>query len=122
MHRTSSTLADRLPSHGLFLLRVIVATALMTRCLQLGTDSASLPTITPHVIAALAGLFVLFGLWIRVAAAILAVTELLIAYSHGHDPWSSVLLAGLGVVLALLGPGTWSVDSWRSGWKRIEIR
>ena len=122
MHRASSTLADRLASHGLLLLRVIVAAALMARCLQLERNSASLPTITPHVIAAIAGLFVLFGLWMPVAAAILAVSELLIAYSHGHDPWLSVLLAGLGIVLALLGPGTWSVDSWRSGWKRIEIR
>ena len=121
MHRVSSTFADRLPSHGLLLLRVIVATALIVRCVQL-VNGTSLQTITPHVIAAGAGLFVLFGLWTSVAGAIVAVIELFIAFSHHHDPWLSVLLASVGVALALLGPGNWSVDARRSGWKRIEIR
>jgi uncharacterized membrane protein YphA (DoxX/SURF4 family) len=122
MHRASSTFADRLPSHGLLLLRVIVATALMARCLQLERNGASLHTIAPHAIAAAAGFFVLFGLWNSVAGVILAISESLIAFSQAHDPWLSVLLAGVGVALALLGPGNWSADARRSGWKRIEIR
>ena len=121
MHRVSSTFGDHLPSHGLLLLRVIVATALIARCVQL-VNGASLQTITPHVIAAGAGLFLLLGLWTSVAGAIVAIIELFIAFSHSHDPWLSVLLASLGVAVALLGPGTWSVDARRSGWKRIEIR
>ena len=121
MHRVSSTFADRLPSHGLLLLRVIVATALIVRCVQL-VNGESLQAITPHVIAAVAGLFVLFGLWTSVAGAVVALIELFIAFSHHHDPWLSVLLASVGVALALLGPGNWSVDARRSGWKRIEIR
>ena len=121
MHRVSSTLADRLPSHGLLLLRVIVATTLLARCVQLA-NGASLWTVTPHVIAAGAGLFVLFGLWTSVAGAIVAIIELFIAFSHNHDPWLSVLLASVGIAVALLGPGAWSLDARRSGWKRIEIR
>ena len=93
MRRVSSTFADRLPSHGLLLLRVIVATALIARCVQFGTNGASLQTITPHVIAAGAGLFLLFGLWTSVAGAIVAIIELLIAFSQDHDPWTSVLLS-----------------------------
>ena len=121
MHHVSSTFADRLPSHGLLLLRVIVATTLIARCVQL-VNGASLQTITPHMIAAGAGLFVLFGLWTSVGAAVVAIIELFIAFSHNHDPWLTLLLAALGVALALLGPGSWSVDARRSGWKRIEIR
>ena len=117
----SSTFADRLPSPGLLLLRVIVAIALIVRCVQL-VNGESLQAITPHVIAAAAGLFVLFGLWTSVAGAVVALIELFIAFSHHHDPWLSVLLASVGVALALLGPGNWSVDARRSGWKRIEIR
>jgi len=100
---------------------VIVATTLIGRCLQV-VNGASLQTVTPHVIAAGAGLFLLFGLWTSVAGASVAIIELLIAFSHHHDPWLSVLLASIGIALALLGPGTWSVDARRSGWKRIEIR
>lgn len=121
MHHVSSTFADRLPSHGLLLLRVIVATTLIARCVQL-VNGASLQTITPHMIAAGAGLFVLFGLWTPVGAAVVAIIELFIAFSHNHDPWLSALLAGVCIAVALLGPGTWSVDARRSGWKRIEIR
>jgi uncharacterized membrane protein YphA (DoxX/SURF4 family) len=122
MHHPSSTFADRLPSHGLLFLRVIVATALMARCLQLERNSASLYTIAPHVIAAGLGLFVLFGRWTSVAGAVVAIIELFIAFSHNHDPWLSVLLASVGVALVLLGPGDFSLDARRSGWKRIEIR
>ena len=121
MHRVSSTFRDHLPSHGLLLLRVIVATALLARCVQL-VNGGSLQTITLDVIAAGAGLFLLFGLWTSAAAAIVAILELIIAFSHNRDPWLTVVLAALGVAIALLGPGTWSVDTRRSGWKRIEIR
>jgi hypothetical protein len=121
MHGMSSTFADRLPSPGLLLLRVIVSIALIARCVQL-VNGESLQAITPHVIVAGAGLFVLFGLWTSVAGAVVAIIELFIAFSHTHDPWLSVLLASVGVALALLGPGNWSVDARRSGWKRIEIR
>ena len=117
----SSRFTDRLPSYGLLLIRVIVGTTLIVRCAQL-VNGTPLQTITPHAIAAVAGLFVLFGLRITVAGVILAMSECLIAFLHGHDPWLSVLLASLGVALALLGGGTWSLDSRRSGWKRIEIR
>jgi uncharacterized membrane protein YphA (DoxX/SURF4 family) len=121
MRRVFSTFADRLPSHGLLLLRVIVASALIVRSLELVNDT-SLQTIAPHVIAATAGLFLLLGLWTSMAGAILAISEFLIAFSMGHGPWASVLLGSLGVAVALLGPGPWSLDARRSGWKRIEIR
>jgi uncharacterized membrane protein YphA (DoxX/SURF4 family) len=121
MYRVSSTFGDHLPSRGLLLLRVIVATALIARCVQL-VNGASLQTFTPHVIAAGAGLFLLFGWWTSAAGAIVAIIELFIALSQGHDPWLTVLLGSLGVAVALLGPGTWSLDARRSGWKRIEIR
>ena len=62
------------------------------------------------------------GLWTPVAGAVVAIIELWVVFSNGHDPWTGVLLAGLGAALALLGPGAWSVDARRFGWKRIEIR
>ncbi len=121
MTRVFSTFADRLPSHGLLLLRAIIAVALVVRCLRLD-NGASLHTLAPHLIAAGAGLFLLLGLWTRVAGAILAISQFLIAFSQGHDPWTSLLLSSLAVAVALLGPGAWSLDARRSGWKRIEIR
>ena len=121
MQRLFSEFSNGLPGLGLLLLRLIAGITLIVRCVRLH-DGASLQAITPHVIAAAAGLLLLAGLWTSTAGAIVAIIELLIVFSHGHDPWVSVLLAGLGAALALLGPGAWSVDARRFGWKRIEIR
>lgn len=121
MRRLFSRFADRLPSVGLLHLRVVAGTALIMRVMQLH-NRASVPTIAPHVIAAGIGLLLLFGSWTAVAGVLVAIIESVTAFSHNGDPWVSVLLASLGVALALLGPGTWSVDARRFGWKRIEIR
>ena len=121
MRRLFSTFADGLPSLGLLLLRVVAGTGLILRVAELH-NRASVATTAPHVIAAGIGLLLLFGSWTAVAGVMVAIMESVIAFSHNGDPWVSVLLASLGVALALLGPGTWSVDARRFGWKRIEIR
>lgn len=121
MRRLFSTFADGLPSLGLLLLRVVAGAALILRVVELH-NRASFPTTAPHVIAAGIGLLLLFGSWTAVAGVIVAIIESVIAFSHNGDPWVSALLASLGLALALLGPGTWSVDARRFGWKRIEIR
>jgi hypothetical protein len=121
MQRLFSGFSNGLPGLGLLLLRVVAGAALIVRCVRLH-DGASLQANTLHLIAAGGSLLLLFGSWTPVAGAIVALIELLLAFSHNHDPWMSVLLASLGVALALLGPGAWSVDARRSGWKRIEIR
>ena len=121
MWRLFSTFSTGPPGLGLLLLRVIAGAALIVHYAQL-QKGASLETITSHVIAAVGGLFLLIGLWTPVTGAIVAITELWIGFSRSHDPWVSLLLAGLCAALALMGPGAWSVDARLYGWKRIEIR
>jgi uncharacterized membrane protein YphA (DoxX/SURF4 family) len=121
MRRLLSTFADGRLSLGLLLLRLVAGTALILRFLQLH-NRASIETTAPHVIAAVIGLLLLFGSWTALAGVLVAIIESVIAFSHNADPWVSVLLASFGVALALLGPGTWSLDARRFGWKRIEIR
>lgn len=67
-------------------------------------------------------ILLLAGLWTPVAGALVALIELWNAYSRPGDPWFYILLGTLGVALALLGPGAWSVDARLFGWKRIDIR
>jgi putative oxidoreductase len=74
-----------------------------------------------QMIAAGAGLFLLAGLWTPVAGALLTVTQVWIALS-GTDPLrSSILLAAVGAAIAVLGPGTWSIDALLYGRKRLDI-
>ena len=121
MQRLFSTFSNGPPALGLLLLRLVIGAALIVSCVRI-YEGASPQAITPHLIAAGAGLLLVAGLWTPVAGTIVAIIELVIAYSHTQDPWVNVLLASLGIALALLGPGTWSVDARLFGWKRIEIR
>jgi uncharacterized membrane protein YphA (DoxX/SURF4 family) len=68
-----------------------------------------------------AGILLIAGLWTPIAGTLVAVFELWSIFSQPGDPWSRILLATLGVALALLGPGAWSIDARLFGWKRIRI-
>ncbi len=77
-------------------------------------------TILPQSIAALGGLLVLVGLWTPIAGILVAIMEAWIAFSLPAGAAVSGVLAVLGVSLALIGPGAWSLDAWLFGRKRIE--
>jgi putative oxidoreductase len=73
------------------------------------------------VFAAGAGILLLAGLWTPMAGALAAVSELWCAWSQPGYSLTHILVVTLGVGLALVGPGAWSVDSRLFGWKRIDI-
>ena len=82
------------------------------------------PPLGPAVLDVLTisiGLLLLVGLWTPVAGTMLAILALWHAFLHRSDPWTCVLMGILGVALALLGPGVWSVDARLFGWKNIRI-
>jgi putative oxidoreductase len=67
------------------------------------------------------GILLLVGLWTPMAGALVAVGVLWNVLVSGHS-WHWLMLAAVGAALALLGPGTWSVDARLFGWRRLEIR
>jgi putative oxidoreductase len=75
-----------------------------------------------QVLAVGAGLLLFAGLWTPIAGTLVAIIALWNTFSQPGDPWLYVVLATLGVGLALLGPGAWSLDARLFGWKRIDIR
>lgn len=92
---------------------------------------ASLPGLgILSVLSAAAAALLLVGLWTPVAGVAMAAAELGFALSHAAgpanlhaaDPWMHILHGALGVALAMLGPGAWSVDARLFGRKRIQIQ
>ena len=71
--------------------------------------------------AASLGLLLLIGLWTPVAGVLAALLALGAAYVDPAHAGYHALLATLAAALALLGPGAFSVDARRFGWKRVEI-
>jgi putative oxidoreductase len=77
------------------------------------------------VVAGIAALVLLAGLWTRFAAVVIAIYELWIPFSAGFastgEQWIHILLSALSASVAMLGPGAWSIDGRRFGRKVFAI-
>jgi hypothetical protein len=81
--------------------------------------------VLSDVVAGMAALVLLAGLWTRFTVLVIAIYELWIAFSAGFAPtgeqWIHILLAALSASVAMLGPGAWSIDARRFGRKVFDI-
>jgi uncharacterized membrane protein YphA (DoxX/SURF4 family) len=103
-------------------MRLVAGTLLTTQAV---ITLRSQPPIEPTILYGLltiSGLLLLAGLWTSVSGMLVAILELLNTFLEPGDLSTKILLATLGLGLALLGPGAWSVDARLFGWKRIDIR
>ena len=109
------------PGIGLLLLRVTAALPLL-----IGGSSAfwGMPHggLYARIIAIGVGSLLLAGLWTPIAGVLQAIIELWIVFTSGDAAVAHLLLAVLGVSLAMLGPGARSVDARLFGRKLIDIR
>jgi uncharacterized membrane protein YphA (DoxX/SURF4 family) len=67
-------------------------------------------------------LLLLLGLWTPFAGVLAAVAAAWHGMAAAVEPVAFILLGVLGLALALLGPGAWSIDARLFGWKRVEIQ
>ena len=87
---------------------------------KLSSDAPIHATVL-YAIAISAGLLLLVGLWTPIVGIVLGLVELGRILSKLDDPSISILLGTIGIALALLGPGLWSVDARLYGWKVINL-
>jgi putative oxidoreductase len=119
LQRLFSTFPEGLPGAGLVLLRAAVAVPVFQQT-TVGLLNISLP-MPLGLVAAPAALLLLAGLWTPVAAMAIAIAEFGLAFSHPAECWPCVHTGLLGIVVALLGPGGWSIDARLFGRKHIQI-
>lgn len=103
-------------------MRLVAGLTLVSRAIA---ALSGMLTIAPSpflVVQSILGLLLIAGLWTPVAGTLVAILQVGYLFLRTGDPWIHVLLATLGIALALLGPGAWSVDARLFGWKRIDIR
>jgi len=86
----------------------------------LRSSSGLVPTLFHVLWLGLSSLLIV-GLWTPIVGTLLALNALWHALTHVEDRWYCVVVGALGVALALLGPGLWSVDAHLFGWRRLEI-
>ena len=110
---------------GLLLLRLLTATVLIYFGIASALTSPPLTTVVLQMIGIAAGIFLLIGLCTPVVGVLVAIVKVWIALSrylsHSGDPWIAISQAVLGVVLAMIGPGAWSIDARLFGRRRIDM-
>jgi uncharacterized membrane protein YphA (DoxX/SURF4 family) len=125
VQRLFSGFANGLPGTGLLLLRLLTGAVLVHFGIANLLEAPPLATAVLQIIGIGAGILLLVGLWTPVAGALAAIVKMSIALSrflsHSGDPWIAIIQAVLGAVLAMVGPGAWSIDARLFGRKRIDM-
>jgi hypothetical protein len=103
-------------------MRLVAGVALLAQGLTRLRSGPPIESALGDVLAIAAGILLIAGLWTPLAGALVASVGLWNAISQPGDRWANILLGTIGMALALLGPGKWSVDARLFGWKRIDLR
>jgi putative oxidoreductase len=121
LRRLFSTFASGWPGAGLLLMRLITGASLVVHGFARLQTGPSLQFTVLAVFAIAIGALVAAGLWTPVAGSLVAALAVWNIISRPGDPSACIYMATIGVGLALLGPGAWSVDARLFGWKRINV-
>jgi putative oxidoreductase len=109
------------PGKGLLVLRLVIGILLLYDGVAGLKEAHYHETVALVLVATVAGVFLLAGLWTPVAGALVAAAELLSLVSGAGDFQRAILLATVGISLALLGPGVWSIDALLFGRRRLDV-
>lgn len=106
-------------------MRLLTAVALIHFGIAGVLAAPPLTTVVLQIIGIGAGILLLIGLWTPVAGALATIVEVWIAlswyFSHSGDPWIPMVQAILSAVVAMVGPGAWSIDARLFGRRRIDM-
>jgi putative oxidoreductase len=122
VRRLFSTFAGGMPGAGLVVMRLAASIVLAVRSIASVQGELTFPSAAWPALQCILAILLLAGLWTPVVGLLVAALELVLLLAHADDPWAHVLLAALGLGLALVGPGAWSIDARLFGWRRIDVR
>ncbi len=119
MQRCFTTFPDRWPGVGLLILRVTQAFVLLRQVVH--GWNVILPPSTTALFSLELGCAVLLlcGLWTPLTMGLITLVEFAL-FMSAHDG-AHLLTGTLGLVILMLGPGVWSIDSRLFGRRRIDV-
>ena len=125
MQRLFSNFADGWPGAGLLLLRLLTGGALIHFGISSIREGPAPLTVALQAIGIATAVLLLVGMLTPVSGMLAAAAKVWIAVSRfssdSGDPWVTLAQAILAAVLAMIGPGAWSIDARRFGRKHIDL-
>jgi len=121
MQRLFTTFPNGLPGAALLLLRMVSAVPVILDSLGFLWERPAPTGTWLSLIGLLPATVVLLGIWTPIAALAQAVIELSLALSTPALADLHLTRAAVGLALAGMGPGAWSLDARLYGRKRIDI-
>jgi len=109
------------PGRGLLLLRLVIGFFLIHDGVVRLMGPSQRESIALQVIAAIAAIFLIIGLWTPIAGVLVTLTEFCIALRGIDQMRSAILLATIAIAIAILGPGAHSIDAILFGRKRLDV-
>jgi putative oxidoreductase len=103
-------------------MRVAAGGALLFQGVAAFSAGLAPPWAAIHILGIATGLLLIVGMWTPAVGVLTAIDAALRGLVGPADMGFYLLLTTLGLALALLGPGAWSVDAHLFGWRRVEIR
>jgi putative oxidoreductase len=101
------------------LLRLLAGSALISRGIAATSAGTSTALVMLQIGGAAAGLLILGGLWTPVVGVLAGMVEVWIAFTQPGTQSMAIMLAGLSISVAMIGPGAWSVDARLYGRKQL---
>jgi uncharacterized membrane protein YphA (DoxX/SURF4 family) len=121
VQRLFSMFPNGWPGAGLMVLRLVAGGFLLTQGDARFSPGAGWVAITPAIIGIAAALLMLIGLWTPVGCLFAVVEESWLLLLGRVAPQSAILLLSISVAVAMLGPGSWSIDAVLFGRRRLDI-
>jgi len=120
MQRLFSTFPNGWPGAGLLLLRLTAGLSLALVDLSRLSGLSESSVLALRVGRLAAGLLLIVGMWTPVAGVVQALIEVCTGLGEPSNRLHAIA-ASIGLSLAMLGPGAWSVDARLFGRKRIDV-
>jgi hypothetical protein len=109
------------PGKGLLVMRLVNGALMIFDGIAALIGAVHREPLALLLTAAVAGAFVVVGLWTPVAGALAAIAELSILILGTDHPRSAIMQIAAGISIGMLGPGVWSVDALLFGRKRLDL-
>jgi putative oxidoreductase len=121
VQRLFSIFPNGWPGSGLLLLRLAAGGLLLGHGVTWLVAGPRSGAITPAILSITAGLLILTGFWTPVGSLMAVISESWMLLVGGVMPQTAILLISISVALAMLGPGSWSIDAVLFGRRRLDI-